>query len=121
MSGNQKKDSYGFGIFAELITIIYLFLTFHRILGWRYKTKFGEIDIVASKGANLIFIEVKARRNISHKEVLTTNQQKRIFDAAKIFVQKNKKYSGLNFRFDLIIFNSALSLEHIKNSWEGFQ
>jgi putative endonuclease len=113
----SKQKSYYFGLFAEIVVMIYLFFTFHRILAWRYKTKFGEIDLVAKCGRNIVFLEVKARKNKDNNEVLTLHQQKRISDAAKIFLQRNKAYSNLNCRFDLIIFNSGLSLKHIKNSW----
>ena len=114
---NSKIASYNFGLFAEIVIIIYLFFTFHRILAWRHKTKLGEIDIIAKRGNNIIFIEVKARKDKTNQEVLTTAQQKRISDAANIFIQKNQNYSKFNYRFDLIIFNSPLSFRHIKNSW----
>lgn len=113
----EKRKIYSFGIFAEIITIVYLFLSFHRIIAWRYKTKLGEIDIIAKRGCNIIFIEVKARKDKTVTEVLTYNQQKRISDAARLFIQKNPRYSEMNLRFDLIIFNSSLTLNHIKNSW----
>ena len=77
----------------------------------------GEIDIIASRASQLIFMEVKARKDINAQEVLTTMQQSRIGDASKLFLQKNKKYSGFNYRFDLLIFNSPLAFRHIKNSW----
>jgi putative endonuclease len=117
---SAKIASYNFGLLAELFTIIYLFFTFHRILAWRYKTKLGEVDIIAKKGNNIIFFEVKARKDKNDKEVLTSNQQRRISDAAKLFIQKNKSYYNFSYRFDLIIFNSPLAFNHIKNSWSGF-
>jgi putative endonuclease len=120
MAENPKIVSYRFGIIAEIYIIIYLFLTFHRIIAWRYKTRSGEIDIIARRASQLVFLEVKARKDIRAQEVLTSVQQNRISDASKIFLQKNMKYSGLNYRFDLIIFNSPLAFRHIKNSWNSY-
>lgn len=34
----------------------------YRILARRYRTRFGEIDIIAEQGATVVFVEVKARR-----------------------------------------------------------
>ena len=34
----------------------------YRILARRYRTRFGEIDIIAEQGETVVFIEVKARR-----------------------------------------------------------
>ncbi len=119
-SEESKRRSYFLGLIAEITTIIYLFFCFYRVISWRHKTKFGEIDIIARRGRQIVFFEVKARKDKENTEVLSYNQQKRICDAAKIFLQKNKQYSGFNFRFDLIIYNPPLRLKHIKNAWECF-
>ncbi len=116
---NNKKaklKAFKFGLLAELFVIIYLFLTFHRVLAWRMKTTLGEIDIIACRGNMLVFVEVKARKT-DVSEVLSANQQRRIGDAAKLFLQKNSRFEGHNCRFDLIIFKPPLSIKHIKNSW----
>lgn len=91
-----------------------------RILERRFKTKSGEIDIIASKGSTLVFIEVKARKNKGDNEVLTTSQQKRISDAAKYYISRMYNKNFFDYRFDLIIFHSVLSFKHIKNAWEAF-
>jgi len=74
-----------------LVSIVYLILSGHRILAWRYKTNLGEIDIIAKRSAEVKFIEVKARRDKQQTEVLTSFQQKRIGDAAKLFLQKKRR------------------------------
>jgi len=113
---NKKQAGYKLGVFAETFTCIYLIFTFHKILARRYKTKFGEIDIIATRGNSLVFIEVKARKG-GDKEVLTNGQMKRITNAAKQYLSKNTQYNLYNIRFDLIIFKSVLAFTHIKNSW----
>lgn len=115
---NNKLQNYKFGIFAETVICVYLFLTFHNILARRYKTKLGEIDIIAKKGDNLIFIEVKARR-AGDDEVLSTKQMNRIINASKQYLSKNNQYNSYFVRFDLIIFKSILAFNHIKNAWSA--
>ena len=114
----NKKFSYKFGIFAEYFVVVYLTLLFYSIVSRRYKTKVGEVDIIARRGDSLVFVEVKARK--SRAEVhssLTVNQQGRIVRAAQLFLAKNPKYSQSNIRFDLILLCPSFYLRHIKNAW----
>jgi|TARA_B110000971_G_scaffold62317_1_gene63711 putative endonuclease len=73
---------------------------------WRYHK--CEIDIIASKGNELVFIEVKTRTNtiISEDNLISIPQQKRIIYAADYYINKNK--IDLNVRFDLIFVERAL-------------
>ena len=56
-----KKQTYNFGILAEKIAISFLRLKGYEILEWRFKTKVGEVDIIAKKSDVIIAVEVKAR------------------------------------------------------------
>ena len=40
-----KKQTHQFGILAERVSILFLRLKGYKILKWRYKSHFGEIDI----------------------------------------------------------------------------
>lgn len=40
----------------------------YAILATRFRTRFGEIDIVCRQGRTLVFVEVKARRTARHGE-----------------------------------------------------
>lgn len=53
----------------------------YAILATRYRTRYGEIDIVAQDQETLVFVEVKARRNDrygSAAESVTNSKQRRI-------------------------------------------
>jgi putative endonuclease len=53
----------------------------YAILARRYRTRFGEIDIVARDGETLVFVEVKARRTArcgTAAESVTRWKQRRI-------------------------------------------
>ncbi len=46
---------------GEEAVALYLKKNGYRVLDMNYKTKFGEIDIVASKKGTIVFVEVKTR------------------------------------------------------------
>ena len=116
----SKKKTYQFGLLAEKITILFLRLKFHQILAWRYKTYFGEIDIIAKKGRTLVFIEVKARKNLNNfEEVLTQRQINRIKKAGEYFLSKNPKFRDYQIRFDFVFVNKFGWPKFYKNFFEN--
>ena len=53
----------------------------YAILARRYRTRFGEIDIVCDDGGTVVFVEVKARRSARHgtaAEAITGWKRRRI-------------------------------------------
>ena len=113
-------SSYYFGIFAEIFTAIYYFLSGYRILARRMRNYAGEVDLICKKGQNLIFIEVKARKLYHDRfdEWMISNKQKeRIIRASEIYIAKHKKFSNCNIRFDIVIFSWNKWPTIIKNAW----
>lgn len=103
---------------AELAVIIYLTATMHIVLKRRYKSKAGEIDIIATRGNNIIFIEVKARKKkFNADDVISPYQENRIRRSCEFFLAGNKKFRQKNVRFDVFLV-SRLSLRHIKDAWQ---
>ncbi len=100
---NPTKKTYQFGYFAEKYVMIFLWLKGYKILKHRYKSSFGEIDIIAKKNNFIIFIEVKARyKKINIENVLTPYQIQRIKKSAEDFIAKNRKLQNCSRRFDFI-------------------
>lgn len=116
---SKKLQSYKFGFFAEYISIFFLFLKGYIPIAHRYKSQFGEIDLILYSmfSKTIIFVEVKARKDKKLLEVLSMAQKARISKSASFFIATNPKYSDYTMRFDLIIFNTPLSLKYIKNAW----
>jgi putative endonuclease len=111
-----KKQSYKFGILAEKISAIFLIFKGYKILHKRYKTYFGEIDIIAKKSNNIVFIEVKARKNkVNIEEILSNRQANRIKSAGQFFISKNPQFSACNLRFDFIEINGSFLPKHHLN------
>ena len=98
MSGSSQKT----GKFGEQKALSYLAEKKYKIIetNWRYQK--CEIDIIASKNNELVFVEVKTRTNsvVYQENLISIAQQKRIIYAADYYINKNK--IDLNIRFDLI-------------------
>ena len=56
------NDTRLLGRFGEAAAAEYLRGRGYAILGMNYRTRLGEIDVIASKGKYVAFVEVKLRR-----------------------------------------------------------
>lgn len=117
MLNKTKQQAYYFGFFAEIIASICLRIKFYSILARRHKTPFGEIDLIVTKGKQLVFIEIKARKDISVMDFISLRQQQRIIKAAEFFCMCNPQYKNHHVRFDAIMINRFYWLKHLKNYW----
>ena len=64
----------------------------YKLLDINYKTRLGEIDIIAMKKKEIVFIEVKTRKNSNFyeaKEAVTFSKQSKIKAAAAQFLAEN--------------------------------
>ena len=100
---NHSKKTYQFGFFAEKYVMFFLWIKGYKILKHRYKSNFGEIDIIAKKNNFIIFVEVKARyKKINIENVLNFHQIERIKKSAEYFISKNQRLQNCARRFDFI-------------------
>ena len=70
-------------------------------LNWRFQHK--EIDIIAEKNNEIVFVEVKSRKNSDFgepEEAVTDKKQQLLIDAAEAYIQG--KNIELEARFDVI-------------------
>ena len=75
-----------------------------KILKTNYRTRFGEIDIIARDHDILIFIEVKTRKSAKYglpRESVTPRKQQTIQKVALLYI-KTHNIKGSRFRFDVI-------------------
>ena len=61
----ERVAAFRLGLSAESRAAMFLIAKAYRIVARRWKTPFGEIDIVARRRRALVFVEVKARGPIS--------------------------------------------------------
>lgn len=107
----QKRESLGRR--AEFLAAQLLRLKGFRILETRFKTKAGEIDLIAAKKDLLVFVEVKARQNLqTARESVTYGSQQRIKQAASIFIARRKAYQNMGHRYDAVFLIGRFKLQH---------
>lgn len=111
----MKKFNYG--LLAEHIVKFIYRLKFYRILAHRLRFYSGEVDLIATRGNTIVFIEVKARSSNLDDILVSNFQQQRIKRAAEAFLAKRPEYSKYLVRFDLAIVRPYSWPEIIKQAW----
>ncbi len=74
-----------------------------RVLARNFRTRYGELDVVAELNGYLVFAEVKTRRNdrfARAREAVTVQKQERLRITAELWLQGHP--TGLQPRFDVI-------------------
>ena len=118
-TGRMRKKRRNSGQFAELIARMWLRAHGWRILGHRVRTPMGELDIVARRGRQLVFVEVKQRRTLEEAALaLLPQQQRRIGNAARCWLAQHPHLATLDARCDLIAVNRHGLLRHYRNAFE---
>jgi putative endonuclease len=117
LASRLKPTNYQSGVDAEGACGKYLTHQGYEIIAARYKTKFGEIDLIARNKKELLFIEVKRRKGEIIDDPVSAAQKKRIINAALQYIAENENISTLNMRFDCILVDNELGINHIKDSW----
>jgi putative endonuclease len=92
------------GLSAESRAAALLMAKGYRILAKRFRTPYGEIDLVARKRNLLAFIEVKARANLDDAAyAVTPRQQERIIEAAQAWLVAHPEHANFELRFDAML------------------
>lgn len=100
---NRRIAAERLGKRAEFLAAAYLMLKGYRIVARRYKTKLGEIDIIARKGDLISVAEVKARPTVREAaDAVGYESQRRINHAADLWLSKQRDHANLSVRFDII-------------------
>ncbi len=88
---------------GETLAVIFLVLKGYRIIARRYKTKLGEVDIIARRRDVVAMVEVKARATLLEAmDAVDFSSMKRIEAAGDIWLSKQRDYAKINIRYDLI-------------------
>ena len=94
----------------------------YSIIERNFRTKTGEIDIIAFKNDIIVFVEVKTLPNGTIDMIqreLNHQKQKRILKTSKCFLLKHRQYSNSYKRFDVIVIDMPGfdSVYHIENAF----
>lgn len=79
-----------------------------------FRCKGGEIDLIMRDDSQLVFVEVRFRRNDlygSAVESVTARKQQRVVRAAQLFIAANPKWRDHACRFDVLGASPAANAE----------
>lgn len=97
----------------------YLLQKGYKILERNFRTRSGEIDLIAKKGVYFCFVEVKYRTTNDYGnplEAVDARKQNQIRKVAMYYVMKNKLSEWTPCQFDVIAFEGE-KLTHIENAF----
>ncbi len=92
------------GAVGEVLAARYLRQKGYTILSANYRTRFGEIDIIAADKKYIAFVEVKQRGSAAiytPKEAVTSEKQRKLRRTAMLYLQTHREIE-LQPRFDVI-------------------
>ncbi|MDL2269390.1 YraN family protein [Desulfosarcina sp. OttesenSCG-928-A07] len=112
-----------FGTASEALAASHLRQLGYRILETNYRTRQGEVDIIAEDAEVLVFVEVKARGSFrfgSPKAAVTPTKQRKIA-LAGLFYMKASGKMGSRIRFDVVAIDTTSGkpeIEVVKNAFQ---
>jgi putative endonuclease len=100
----ERVAAFRTGLSAETRAVAYLMAKGYRILARRFRSPYGEIDIVAQRRNLIAFVEVKARASLDDAAwAVTPRQQQRIINAAQAWLMAHPEHAEFDLRFDAML------------------
>ena len=105
---------------GEWLAALALTVKGYRIVARRYRTKLGEIDLIARRGDLVIVVEVKVRPTlIEAMEAIGRLSERRIDAAADLWLARQPDYARLSIRFDMVAVLPRRWPVHVENIFQG--
>ncbi|MBN1697802.1 MAG: YraN family protein [Spirochaetales bacterium] len=93
----------------------------YKICEKNFRTQSGEIDIIAEKEDELVFIEVKTWDSLTEEsleQAINREKQQRMVRISKYYLVNHPQYNDYNIRFDIIFLTlKNEEIMHIKNAF----
>ena len=98
----------------------------YTILEKNYRCRYGEVDIVAQQGAEVVFTEVKTRRSAvfgTPQESITQAKAKHLIATSQHYLERHS-LTDIDWRIDLVSINWPLGsatpgIEHLEYAVGG--
>ncbi len=103
-SRKVKDGRLGLGRMGERMAAGALVKRGYRVLEHNFRCRYGEIDIVAEEGADLVFVEVKTRRGQSYglpEEAVTPRKARKLAEVASCYLDQHS-CSERPWRIDVV-------------------
>lgn len=113
-------NAYEMGQWGEEYAAQYLCSKGYEILSRNFRIKSGELDIVALRKKQLLFIEVKTRKSATFSlpcESVTIKKQRTIKKVAAAYLNSHTLFYD-EIRFDVIeVYANEKKIRHLKNAF----
>ena len=106
-----------FGRWGEQAAIIYLLKNGFKIITQNWRSKYGEIDIIAQNDQCLVFVEVKTRRGNQYgypEDAITLKKRSHLVNSALDYIEQNHIVN--DWRIDIIAIQKDMN-QQIKIEW----
>lgn len=116
-SDNEKITAVSIGALGEEAAVKVLKKEGYKIIGRNYRTKMGEIDIIARDGEYTCFVEVRMRKTNDFgtpADTIDKRKQQRIIKTATQYALSEGIYDT-PIRFDAVLINAYIKDAHKLN------
>jgi putative endonuclease len=121
------QSSRELGTRGEDIAIEHLESLGFYVVSRNFRTRFGEIDLIARDGDTIVFVEVKARRSRQFGravEQITKGKQRKIVKTAGEYLRRSGSLESC-VRFDVLAIDilpgGEVRIEHVKGAFNGWR
>jgi putative endonuclease len=116
----ERIAAFRTGLSAESRCAVWLLAKGYRILARRFRSRAGEIDIIARRRGVTAFIEVKARATLDDAAYAVTEvQQQRIVAAAELWLARHPQYGNDDLRFDAMLIAPGRLPKHLVAAFDA--
>ena len=122
----MNSSTANLGRAGEETAVIYLEGKGIKILERNFRSRSGEIDIIARDGETVVFVEVKAWSTYgidALEQSLNSKKRHKIIETSKYFLTVHREYRYMAIRFDVIFVSSgpvgpcANEITHIESAF----
>ncbi len=118
--GDRKPSRTEKGRRGEAAAAAYLVAGGWTVVARNWRCPAGELDIVALRGEDLAFVEVKtvdAYGPESAERLLGPAKRRRIVDSSKYFLALKREYNRMRPRYDVILVRGPVVCRHIPRAF----
>ena len=118
MSGRSSVET---GAEAEKRAAAFLEKKGFRIIGRNFRSRFGEIDLIAEDGRRIVFVEVRCRNRSDYglpEETVDRFKQNKLLKTAEFYLA-GRGLAGKDARFDVVAAGKDGKIKHIENAFDA--
>ncbi len=111
------------GLLGEDLARVELERLGYQILDRRYRSRFGEIDLIARDGPTVVFVEVKTKADSRFgdpAEMVTTQKQRRLVSMAEEYASGHHLHAT-PCRFDVVAVDASIQPARITVYKDAFR